>query len=259
MKDTAHLPTELINFIKIYDQRRSLAIPGDKEHTIEFCIAHFIAIASDAIAKRGFFTVALSGGQTPKAIFSGLANKENRHQIDWKKCRIFWSDERAVDPIDPDSNYHMAMESGLKELGIPPDQVFRMVAETKIEENALAYEKTIKKHVPNAQFDLVMLGMGDDGHTASLFPWTEGLRAVNRLAIANYIPEKKTWRMSLTFDCINAARQIAIYVIGENKAEMLKRVLSDPYRPDDLPVQRVGTTDHPATWIADKAAAKELF
>lgn len=109
----------LKSIIKPFDLRRYLAIPGNKLHTIEFCIAHFITIASEAIAKQGFFTVALSGGQTPKAIFEGLAVPENRHHIDWKKCRLFWSDERAVEPIDPESNYHMAMEAGFKELGVP--------------------------------------------------------------------------------------------------------------------------------------------
>lgn len=259
MSNLQHLPPALGNFIKPYDLRRRLAIPGDKEHTIEFSIAHFIAIANTSIAKEGFFSVALSGGQTPKAIFEGLTSQENRHQINWKKCYIFWSDERAVEPISKDSNYHMAMEAGFKDLGIPPEQVFRMVAESNIEENALIYESQIKKHLPNGQFDLVMLGMGDDGHTASLFPWTDGLHSNNHLVVANYIPDKQTWRMTLTYNCINTAKEITIYVIGENKAEMIKKVLCGPYSPNELPVQGIGTPKHPATWILDRSAAKGLF
>lgn len=237
------------------DERRQLAILSDKEATIAFAIEHFIAIANASIEQRGSFAVALSGGTTPKALFQGLSSQPHRHRIDWKKCKLFWSDERAVDPTSPESNYHMAMEAGLKEMGIPVENVFRMVAESDIEENALRYELTIKKELPHGQFDLVMLGMGDDGHTASLFPWTDGLHVEDRLAIANYIPEKKIWRMTLTFNCINAARHSVVYVIGEGKATILKKVLSLPYTPDDLPAQRVGTSTHPAVWIADEAAA----
>lgn len=241
------------------DECRQLALPGDQLSTIDFCIAHFIETAAKAIQNHGYFAVALSGGSTPKAIFQGLTEHDHRHLIDWKKCWIFWSDERAVEPTDPESNYHMAMEAGLKEIGIPPEQVFRMVAETNIEENARAYEKAILHHLPSGHFDLVMLGMGEDGHTASLFPWTEGLKITERLVIANYIPDKKVWRMSLTFTCINQASQIAIYVLGENKAEMVKKVLKGPYRPDEFPVQSVGAPGHIATWIIDDAAAKGLY
>lgn len=134
-----------------------------------------------------------------------------------------------------------------------------MVAETNIEANAAAYEIAIKKNVPDAQFDLIMLGMGDDGHTASLFPWTDGLHVEDRLVMANYIPEKKVWRMTLTFPCINSAKHIAIYVTGINKAEMLKKVLYGPPMPDELPIQRIGLSEHPATWIVDAAAADGLI
>ncbi|MBA2727806.1 MAG: 6-phosphogluconolactonase [Parachlamydiaceae bacterium] len=241
-----------------FDDRRQVALPGDNQATVDFCVAHFIAIANESIKKQGYFAVALSGGSTPKVIFHNLSNQENRHQIDWKKCWIFWSDERAVEPTDPESNYHMAMEAGLKEIGIPSEQVFRMVAEKNIEENAAIYENAIKKHIPSGHFDLVMLGMGDDGHTASLFPWTDGLKNTEHLAISNYIPQKKVWRMSLTYKCINEASHIAIYVLGDNKATMVKKVLEGPYTPDDLPIQRVGTVEHPATWIIDDAAARDL-
>jgi 6-phosphogluconolactonase len=184
-----------------------------------------------------------------------LASQEKRQEVDWKHCWLFWSDERAVAPTDTDSNYHMAMEAGLKTLGIPPEQIFRMVAENNIAQHAIDYEAAIKKHVNDAQFDLVMLGMGDDGHTASLFPWTEGLHVNDRLVIANYIPEKKVWRMSLTFECINKARDIDIYILGDGKADMVKKALTGPYKPDDLPIQKVGTKERPAFWICDSGAA----
>ena len=125
------MPASLDSFIRRFDDRRLLAIPGDKTQTVAFCVTHFIATAAEAIKKQGYFAVALSGGSTPKSIFQALSEKENRHQIDWKKCWVFWSDERAVEPTNVESNYHMAMEAGLKEIGIPSEQVFRMVGRNK--------------------------------------------------------------------------------------------------------------------------------
>jgi 6-phosphogluconolactonase len=129
-----------------------------------------------------------------------------------------------------------------------------MKAETQIEENALAYEKLIKEKVSSGEFDLIMLGMGDDGHTASLFPHTHGLHTDGRWVIANYVPQKKTWRMTFTFDCINKGKNICLYVMGSKKEDMLARVLDEPYDPDQFPVQRVGTPDHKAIWVMDEAA-----
>lgn len=242
---------------KTIDKRHHLIVPGDREETIDFCVNHFITVAQQSIDERGSFKVALSGGSTPKAIYQQLSSQEMRQRVDWKHCWLFWSDERAVSPMDPESNYHMAMEAGLKTVGIPPDQIFRMAAETDIASHASTYENSIKKHV--GQFDLVMLGMGDDGHTASLFPGTDGLHVENRLAIANYIPQKKTWRMTLTYDCINQARHIVIYILGESKAEMVRKALTGSYQPDNFPIQKIGTAANPAQWICDDGASADLL
>ena len=185
--------------IESFDERRDIVIPGDHKETIRFCIEHFLAIGNQAIADRGSYAVALSGGSTPKAIFEGLCNPQHHTKIDWSKVLLFWSDERAVEPSHPDSNYLMAMEAGFKKLPIPKEHIFRMEAEHDIEANAARYEKLIEAKVPSRSFDLVMLGMGDDGHTASLFPQTHALQAEGKLVVANYIPQKKTWRMTLTF------------------------------------------------------------
>jgi 6-phosphogluconolactonase len=237
--------------IQSYDERRDIAIPGDRDATILFSVEHFIEIANRAIEKNGKFTVALSGGTTPAAIFRLLAKEENRNRVNWSKVLFFWSDERAVPPYDRENNYHMAMESGLTSLPIDPKQIFRMEAEEHIEENAMKYEHLIQEKVPNESFDLMMLGMGEDGHTASLFPQTHGLHSGNRLVVANYVPEKKCWRMSMTFKCINDARHIVIYAMGKGKAHMLEKALSGPYNPDIIPIQRVGTPAHKALWILD--------
>jgi 6-phosphogluconolactonase len=169
--------------------------------------------------------------------------------MDWSRVLLFWSDERAVPPDHPDSNYRMAMEAGFKKVSIPPSQIHRMHAEEHIEENALKYEKTIEHVLQGRPFDLVMLGMGEDGHTASLFPHTEGLKVKDRLVIANYIPEKNAWRMTLTFPCINQAAHVSIYALGDAKKPMLKKVFENW---GIYPIEQVGTEAHPALWIVDK-------
>lgn len=246
------------NFIRPIDERRDLIVPGNTEETIAFCIKHFIILANLAIAAHGSFSVALSGGSTPKRIFEGLSSKEYRSQIDWQKVKLFWGDERAVPPDHPDSNYHMAMEAGLKDLPILKENIFRMQAEENIDENALAYEKFLQESTFHEALDLVMLGMGDDGHTASLFPNTHGLHTQNRTVIANYVPQKDVWRMTLTFKAINDSQAIAIYVLGSSKAKKLKEALSLPSDPDRIPIQKVGTPKHRALWIADAEAASEM-
>lgn len=238
--------------IKNFDERRDIAIPGNKQATIAFCVEHFIYVAQQSIALHGKFAVALSGGSTPKAIYSQLASEDNRNRVDWEKVLLFWSDERAVPPESSESNYRMAMESGFGHLPLLEENIFRMQADEDLEKNALDYEKIIKKKLPNERFDLVMLGMGEDGHIASLFPQTHGLHARQRLVIANYIPQKNSWRMTLTFDSINQGRHIVVYVLGKDKAAMLDKIFHDTYQPDLLPAQRVGTVDHKALWILDQ-------
>jgi 6-phosphogluconolactonase len=246
-------------FISSFDERRDAVIPGNKEAAIQFCIDHFISLAEDSIEKHGYFSVALSGGSTPKAIYQGLSNEKNRNRIDWKRVMLFWSDERSVPPDHSDSNYKMAMDAGFGSLPLSTDHVFRMVAETDIESNAAAYEKLIERTLRDATFDLIILGMGDDGHTASLFPKTHALHSMDRLVVANYVPKLQTWRMTLTYQCINKANNIVIYVLGKSKAEMLEKVLSDDYDPDNLPIQRIGTPKNKALWIADNEALSEIY
>jgi 6-phosphogluconolactonase len=244
---------------RAWDERRDIIVPGDYSMALIFCVEHFVNLSKQMIKDHGAFFVALSGGSTPKAIFQNLSSPPYDQMVEWNKVHLFWSDERAVPPDHPDSNYLMAMQAGLEKMTIPKEQIHRMHAEEKIEENALAYEQEIAAALKGRPFDLVMLGMGEDGHTASLFPYTEGLNAEKRSVIANYIPEKKIWRMTFTFDCINQANHIAIYVLGAAKKEMLAEVLLSPNQFDRYPVQRVGTPTRRALWIADEAAAQELI
>ena len=248
----------LPDVIRPFDSRRDMAQPGDHKATLRFCIDHFIHCAREAIQTRQRFIVALSGGSTPKSLYQALASPPFRDQIDWQYVFLFWSDERAVPPTDPDSNFLMAMEAGLAQLPIPKEQIFRMQAEGNIGENAQRYEEIINTLVPDRTFDLILLGMGEDGHVASLFPHTEGLTTQNRLVIENYIPQKNCWRMTFTFTLINQSRCIAIYVLGESKAQRFAEVLLTPDDPMRLPAQSVGTSQHKSLWIADNQAAKIL-
>lgn len=245
--------------IQAFDDRRDILIPGNREETIEFCTRQWIEIGQSSINQRGRFIAALSGGSTPNAIFKQLSLSSHANQLDWSNVFLFWSDERNIPPDHCESNYHLAMESGIASLPIPKDQIFRMQAEENIEDNARLYEEKLSRVLPSKSFDLMMLGMGEDGHTASLFPHTHGLHADHRLIIANYVPQKLTWRMSVTYDCIHSSRLICIYVLGKNKAEAVKTAFIHPYDPDLLPVQRVGTPTHKALWILDRDAAENLI
>lgn len=251
----------LIERLKItpWDERRDLVIPGDNHSTTLFCTDHWISVCNKSISDHGAFYVALSGGSTPKAIFERITSPPYDNRIDWSKVHLFWSDERAVLPEHPDSNYHMAMQAGLQKMPIPKEQIHRMQAEKDIEAHALSYEKTIQSVLKGRPFDLVMLGMGEDGHTASLFPHTKALTETQRLVAANFLPEKNIWRMTFTYRCINAASHIALYVLGAGKKHILVEVLCSPDQFDRLPVQKVGTKEHHALWIVDEAAASEIL
>ena len=247
------------NPVYFLDDRRDLIVPGNAQETLLFCAEQFLHIGNLAIAERGIFNVALSGGNTPKALYQLLATPSYRSRINWKNVVLFWSDERNVSPENQESNYKMTMDAGISSLPILKENIHRMPAEgIQVEDAAKAYETLILEQVPGATFDMVMLGMGEDGHTASLFPKTHGLHTDDRLVIANFIPKLNTWRMTLTYECINAARHISIYVIGKNKAAMLEEVLCGPEDPDELPIQKIGTRMHKALWIADTDAARSL-
>jgi 6-phosphogluconolactonase len=245
--------------IHSWDDRRDFLIPGDKTATIDVCIRHFISSYDKAIQEHGAFFVALSGGSTPNAVYQKLTSDPFSEKIDWSKVWLFWGDERSVPPTDPENNYRMAMDAGFNKVPIPHEQIIRMRAEENIEENALDYEKTLKKILKEHPFDLVILGMGEDGHTASLFPQTEALKAKERLVVANFVPQKNTWRMTLTFEAINAAQNIAIYVIGASKKETVKQIFKSEAQFERYPIQLIGTRGHKALWILDQEAASNIL
>jgi 6-phosphogluconolactonase len=229
------------------DERRNLGLPGTRENTLEFTKNIIIEILAGAIKERGRATLALSGGSTPKALYA-LFKKDD---LDWSKVKVFFSDERMVPLDNNDSNFKMAWEAGFQHLATPA-QIFPMVTDQDPEKSALKYEKLIESSIP---LDLVLLGMGDDGHTASLFPRTHALHANDRLVVANFLPEKEVWRLTMTYQLINEARHIIVLVTGKDKAETLQKIFNGPYDPDLFPAQKVGTPRCKALWIIDKEAA----
>ncbi len=238
------------------DHRRILEVPGNHNETMSYAVHQFIQIAKDAIDKKGKFFVALSGGSTPKEIYSHVTSEKLRRFIDWKKVYLFWSDERAVPPTDPDSNYKMSMDAGFKHVGIPANQIFRMEAESDIEQHASMYQDCIESTLQGNSFDLILLGVGEDGHTASIFPATEALDQKNKWVVANWVPQKQSWRMTMTIPFINQAENVIVYAFGEKKKEIVKKILLGEKTPEPLPSERVGISSHPALWLADEKAAE---
>ncbi|MBI1294711.1 6-phosphogluconolactonase [bacterium] len=218
------------------------------------------AAALVAIAQRSAFRIALAGGSTPRPLYEHLAADP---YIDWRKWHIFWGDERSVPPTDPESNYAMARTSLLEQLETPPGLVVRMQAELEPGEAALRYEQSVRELVPSCRteetgfvprFDMIVLGMGDDGHTAGLFPYTEALSESERIVVANPVPQINTTRITFTYPLINAARRILVLVNGKKKAAALRSVISGPHEPERLPIQALNPLNGQIVWLVDEAA-----
>ena len=216
-----------------------------------------------AVKQRGRFTIALSGGSTPKSLYNLLATNA-RTSLPWDRMFFFWGDERHVPPTDADSNYRMADEAMLSKVPVPAGNVFRVAAENPDAAAAAeAYEQTLRKFFQlNAgefpSFDLILLGMGPDGHTASLFPGTAGLQEKSRLVIANWVEKLKTHRLSFTLPVLNAARCLAFLVSGTDKAPALHAVLEENVPGDQYPSKLIQPKDGKLIWFLDRAAASEL-
>lgn len=223
----------------------------------------FVRCANQAIAARGSFSVALSGGSTPKGLYGLLAADEFRSQVSWDKVAFFWGDERNVPPDHEDSNYRMANEAMLSKLPLSSSQVFRIRGEIDAGLAAVEYEETLKNHfhLDTGKFpsiDLVLLGMGPDGHTASLFPGTKALDEQRRLVVSNWVGKFYTQRVTLTVPVLTNAQQILFLVNGADKAQPFKAVLEGPYEPEQLPSQFILSAAAKTLWLVDPSAAKLL-
>jgi len=241
----------------------------DHQSFVDGAAAFIAELATESIAARGRFTLALAGGGTPRPIYARLAAADHVDaivdaivdRIDWRKVHVFFSDERCVPPDDAASNYRMAREGLLDHVPLPPGNVHRMRGEQDPALAALAYEQDLHRLFRTSElpaFDLICLGMGDDGHTASLFPGTAALRERERWVVAHYVEAMLAWRLTFTAALINAARHVVFLVEGAGKSETLWRVLAGPYQPNVLPAQLIQPISGQVHWLVDAAAAARI-
>ncbi|HKT51747.1 MAG TPA: 6-phosphogluconolactonase [Candidatus Angelobacter sp.] len=235
-----------------------MAVVSDTEALNHAAASEFVNCATRAIRERGRFSVALSGGKTPRAIYSLLAEKY-ANSISWEQVFVFFGDERHVPPEHPDSNFRMANESLLSRVPIPAKNIHRVQAELAAPMAADQYQATLREffslqdgELP--QVDLVMLGMGEDGHTASLFPGTAALEETSRTVVANHVEKLQADRITLTFPVLNAANEVLIIIAGENKAPVVRDIVNSPEKCL-YPIQRVRPRHGRLLWLVEQQAA----
>jgi 6-phosphogluconolactonase len=266
----------------------------DPDALAEAVARHIVQRARTAISASGWFMLALSGGSTPRAAYLRLATGDLARKLDWQRTHVLWSDERCVPPDDPRSNYRMARETLLDRVPIPPRQIHRIRGEDDPEKAADDYERELRLllscHPERSEgagtplpvnasrsgsfaepalsaaeglrmtngLDLVLLGLGEDGHTASLFPGQAVMHEKRRWVLATPAPDGTIWRVTLTPPPINAARNVTFVVSGESKAARLQEVLEGPFTPDVLPAQTIRPTKGRLLWMMDQGAASRL-
>ncbi|HZO73199.1 MAG TPA: 6-phosphogluconolactonase [Ktedonobacteraceae bacterium] len=234
----------------------------DKDTLSHAAAQHVVQIANESIVTHGRFTLALSGGSTPKTLYSLLGSEPYRSQIDWAQVEVFWSDERCVPPESEESNFHLAQEVLLDRVPLSPAQIHRMPADLADRDAASrAYSLEMQKvfgtnRIPS--FDLLQLGMGPEGHTASLFPHQPSLHEQERLVMPVTVPKPPPPRLTFTPLLLNAAVHILFLVTGADKADAIQAVLEGPYQPDEYPAQIVRPPKGEVTWMLDTAAAEKL-
>src|SRR5580698_1273941 len=242
-------------------QTRTIEVATTAADLFHAAAEEFSRVGRQAIGAQGRFAVALSGGSTPKSLYSLLAS--SYADFPWARTYFFFGDERHVPPTDPESNYRMVNESLLSKVAIPAQNVFRVKAENPDAAAAASdYEIQLRKFFelkPGEfpHFDLLLLGMGPDGHTASLFPDSEGLKEQSKLVIANWVEKFKTHRISFTFPVLNNAGEVIFLASGSDKAEMVREVLEGKPMPP-LPAQQVQPTNGRLLWMLDESAAAKL-
>ncbi len=235
----------------------------DDKHTLSKHAAEYIMrIAKESIELRGRFTIALTGGTTPGEAYSLLGSEPIRSQIDWQLVHIFWGDERCVPHTDPESNYYLAQETLFDKVAIPKSQIHPVPADQPDREAASqSYSAEMQStfgtnEVP--RFDLIHLGMGPEGHTASLFPHQDSLHEEHRLVMPVSVPKPPPDRLTFTPPLLNAARNVLFLVSGSEKADALHAILEGEYQPDEYPAQIVRPTNGEVVWMLDRAAAQKL-
>ena len=243
--------------------RKELVVCSDAEELNRRTAEQFVRLATESVAATGRFTVALSGGSTPKALYSLLAGQTFQPLVPWSKVYFFWGDERCVPPDHPESNYGMARVTMLEKVPVPTENVYRVPTEKgNAQRVAAEYERILRRFYglnegQQPRFDLILLGMGEDGHTASLFPGTAALQETGTVT-ANDIQKLGTHRITLTIPAINQAAHIVFLVSGLSKASVLKEVLEGLYQPTRLPSQSIQPVEGKLLFLVDRVAASEL-
>ena len=238
-----------------------VTILEDAEAVARAAAERFAELAQQSIGERGRFAVALSGGSTPRRAYELLAGEDYRGRVDWPKVHVFFGDERMVPADSAESNYRMASEELLSRVPVPPENIHRINGLGDALANARLYEDELRTFFNDAlwpSFDLVLLGMGDDGHTASLFPGTLALDEQAAWVAANWVEKLNAYRVTLTAPAINRAAHVLFLVTGANKAGPLAEVLKGELEPGRLPSQLIRPPDGSLEWLVDKAAAARL-
>jgi len=213
-------------------------------------------IGAHAIAARGAFHLALAGGATPQGLYALLSGAELSQRLDWPQVHLYFGDERAVPPDHADSNYRMVRESLLERLPAAP-QVHRIAGELTPEQAAADYAAQLARHLPAGGFDLILLGVGPDGHIASLFPGSDALNQRKQTVVADYVPKLDSWRITLTYPVLNRARHVMLLVSGAHKADVLRHVLRNITHASPLPVEMLRPQGQ-LEWFVDAPAARHI-
>jgi 6-phosphogluconolactonase len=244
---------------------REIRILADGAAIAKRAAQEFVQAAAAAVRAKGSFNVALAGGSTPKALYSLLVNDPSlRSQVPWDKIRLFFGDERHVGPGHPDSNFRMATEAMISHVPLTKDQVLRIKGEyPDTAEAAREYEQALQSYFKlkpgeYPRFDFLLAGMGNEGHTLSLFPGTKALHADGRIVVRNWVGKLYTERITLTAPAASNAAQIIFMVTGADKACALKAVLEGPFEPEQLPAQLLQPQNGKLLWLVDAAAGSML-
>jgi 6-phosphogluconolactonase len=245
--------------------QRDIRILADPAAITRRAADEFVKSAAQAVARKGVFNVAFAGGSTPKALYAMLADDPNyRSKVPWGKLRVFFGDERHTPPDSNESNFHMATESLFSKGVLRSEQITRIKGEYPDTEKAAAeYEQALREYFKLKEgefpgFDLILLGMGEEGHTLSLFPGTKALQETRRIVVRNWVGKLYTERITLTATAANHANQIMFLITRADKALALKAVLEGPYEPEQLPAQFIQPLSGNALWLIDRDAAKML-
>lgn len=241
--------------------RANIHIYDTPDEVAQAAADRFVALANECVQTKGLFSVALAGGNTPRRLYELLARDGLRDQVDWSRVHIFFGDERPVPHDHPDSNFRMANEALLKKISIPSENVHPIDGSGDAVENARRYEHDLKAFFGGAEWprlDLVLLGLGKDAHTASLFPETTALQETQSWVVANWVDELSTYRLTLSAPAINAAANAEFLVTGSDKAAALAAVIDGPVDTARFPAQLIQPRDGNLIWLVDAAAAVEL-